>query len=81
MMEKLAAALLAAAMTVSVGTVAFAAGPDVKDVQDALDKYMTLFDGDIEIIDDKVYLDGGIDYGTITPDLVITLDVSNITFN
>ena len=81
MMKKLAAALLAAAMTVSVGTVAFAAGPDVKDVQDALDKYMTLFDGDIEIIDDKVYLDGGIDYGTITPDLVITLDVSGITFN
>ncbi len=78
MMKKLAAALLAAAMTVSVGTVAFAAAPTVEGVQNALDKCMTLFDGDIEIIDDKAYLDGGIDYGTITPDLVIE-DVIDLT--
>ena len=68
MMKKLAAALLAAAMTVSVGAVAFAAGPDESVVRAAL----PLFNGDIEIgADGVIRLDGEMDYGTITPDMVI----------
>ena len=67
MMKKLAAALLAAAMTVSVGTVAFAA-PNESQVRAAL----PLFNGDIEIrADGVIRLDGEMDYGTITPDMVI----------
>ena len=67
MMKKLAAALLAAAMTVSVGVAAFAA-PNESVVRAAL----PLFNGDIEIdADDVIYLDGEMDYGTITPDMVI----------
>ena len=69
MMEKLAAALLAAAMTVSVGTVAFATPPINESVVRAA---LPLFNGDIEIgADGVIRLDGEMDYGTITPDMVI----------
>ena len=52
MMKKLAAALLAAAMTVSVGTVAFAA-PTPEELLAATKRYiaskMTLLNGDAEL--------------------------------
>ena len=75
MMKKLAAALLAAAMTVSVGAVAFAA-PTADDilkekVEDGIAANMKLFNGEVEIRDHKAYLIGDVDYGTITPDMVI----------
>lgn len=76
MMKKLAAALLAAAMTVSVGVAAFAAPPMTDDdlkaaVEAGIAKDMKLFNGEVEIRDHKAYLVGDVDYGTITPDMVI----------
>ena len=74
MMKKLAAALLAAATIVSVSAPAFALAE--ADVRAAL----PLFNGDIEIgTDGVIYLDGEMDYGTITPDMVIpgVIDLKN----